>query len=185
MKTTVITISTLVAAIALMPNAQASHAWKGRNGSFTDYAQVIRTEPVIRTVQVSQPQRECWDEEIERPVSSARSNNVGATVFGGLVGAAVGHRLGRGHSSRGLATAAGTVVGAAVGNGLSKKGSAEDSYRVDTVKRCRVSHETYTEERIDGYDVTYRYRGETFTTRMPYDPGKQIRVNVSVAPMGE
>lgn len=184
MKTAVITLGTL-AAIALAPGAYAGHAWSGRDTAFTDYAEVVRTTPVVRTVHVSQPQRECWDEEVERPVPSAQSGSVGGTVLGGLVGAAVGHRLGRGHGSRGLATAAGTVVGAAVGNGLSRKAAAEETYRVDNVRRCRVTQETHTEERIDGYDVTYRYRGETFTTRMPYDPGRQVRVRVSVAPIGD
>jgi len=184
MMTKTLTLGAL-AALILTPAAYAAHGWNGRGPSYGDYAEVVRTVPVVRTVQVSQPQRECWDEEVERPVSSASSGNLGATVFGGLVGAAVGHRLGRGHGSRGLATAAGTVVGAAVGNGLSRRATTDETYRVDNVRRCRVTQETHTEERIDGYDVTYRYGGETFTTRMAYDPGRQIRVRVSVAPVAE
>ncbi len=40
------------------------------------------------------------------------------------------------------------------------------------------------EERIDGYDVVYRYRGQKYATRLPYDPGRELRVRVDVRPAG-
>jgi uncharacterized protein YcfJ len=46
-----------------------------------------------------------------------------------------------------------------------------------------VNHQTHEEERIDGYHVTYRYKGEIFTTRLPYDPGDRLKVQVSVTPV--
>ena len=36
--------------------------------------------------------------------------------------------------------------------------------------------------RIVGYEVQYEYNGHQFTTRMPYDPGPQMPVNVEVRP---
>lgn len=36
---------------------------------------------------------------------------------------------------------------------------------------------TYT-ERIDGYRVTYVFRGREYTTRMAYDPGSRVRIRV-------
>jgi uncharacterized protein YcfJ len=37
-------------------------------------------------------------------------------------------------------------------------------------------------DRIVGYDVRYEYNGREFRTRMPYDPGQQMAVNVEVRP---
>ena len=44
------------------------------------------------------------------------------------------------------------------------------------------AHQARYEERIDGYDVTYRYHGRLHHTRMPYDPGKRVRVRTDVSP---
>lgn len=37
-------------------------------------------------------------------------------------------------------------------------------------------------ERIVGYEVRYEYNGREFRARMPYDPGKEMPVNVEVRP---
>ncbi|MEN8106594.1 MAG: hypothetical protein ABFS22_01150 [Pseudomonadota bacterium] len=49
--------------------------------------------------------------------------------------------------------------------------------------RCRNVTEQRAREHISGYRVTYRYGGETETTRLSYDPGERIPVNVSLSPM--
>ena len=48
------------------------------------------------------------------------------------------------------------------------------------VQRCRTV-ETATDT-IQGYDVRYRYHGREYVTRMSYDPGDRIPVDVSVQP---
>ena len=48
------------------------------------------------------------------------------------------------------------------------------------VQRCRTVESM--EQRTNGYDVTYDYRGHTYTTVMPRDPGNRIRLRVSVEP---
>ena len=35
---------------------------------------------------------------------------------------------------------------------------------------------------IDGYDVVYRYKGQRYATRMPYDPGDSLKVRVDIRP---
>ena len=50
------------------------------------------------------------------------------------------------------------------------------------MQRCDVRYEESWEERIDGYRVSYEYNGRQFTTRLPYDPGRKIRVRVDVRP---
>jgi uncharacterized protein YcfJ len=46
------------------------------------------------------------------------------------------------------------------------------------VKRCDVSYQQNWEEQVDGYRVTYVYRGREYTTRMAYDPGSKVRIRV-------
>lgn len=189
MKTAIITttlVSTLAAVLAAAPAAQADH--KGRKNNrdvFDDYAQVIETAPLTRTVVVSTPRRECWEEETRRPVVHVEGgDSAGAMLIGGIVGGVIGHRIGRSHSGRDAATLAGTLIGASIGHDVAHKSArVTESEQVDYVQRCRVAHERHTEERVDGYEVTYRYGGETFRTRLPYDPGKRLRVRVSVTPV--
>ena len=101
--------------------------------------------------------------------------------MGGLIGGAIGHNLGHGRG-RGLATVAGTIIGASVADDAAHA-HEHGGYYTDNQRHCRVSHETVTEERILGYDVTYRYRGETYTTRMNRDPGDRLAVRVRVEPI--
>lgn len=44
--------------------------------------------------------------------------------------------------------------------------------------RCadRLDHS----DRIESYEVTYRYRGRVYRTRMPYDPGERVPVRPDV-----
>ncbi|MGB5178049.1 MAG: hypothetical protein WBP44_04885 [Gammaproteobacteria bacterium] len=48
---------------------------------------------------------------------------------------------------------------------------------------CKTITEKRARENIAGYRVTYRYGGETVTTRMSYDPGERMPVTVSLSPM--
>ena len=50
-------------------------------------------------------------------------------------------------------------------------------------QRCRTVTEQRARQHISGYRVTYRYGGETETAVLPYDPGEQMRVNVSLSPV--
>ena len=48
--------------------------------------------------------------------------------------------------------------------------------------RCRVVQIERIERRLTYYDVEYRYMGETYMSRVTYDPGSRIRIRVSVMP---
>lgn len=48
---------------------------------------------------------------------------------------------------------------------------------------CKTVTEKRARESIVAYRVTYRYGAETETTRLSYDPGERIAVNVSLSPM--
>lgn len=156
---------------SLFNAAQADHERQA-------YATVLRSEPVIRYVDVSAPRQECWDEAVHH--REQRDYTTGRTILGGLIGAAIGNQIGHGRGND-AATVAGGLAGAAIGANSAKHDRHEDHY-VTHERRCRTVYESHTEERIDGYDVTYRYAGETYTTYLPYDPGKRLPVHVSITP---
>lgn len=92
--------------------------------------------------------------------SSNRSHT--GLVLGGIIGGVIGHELGhsgyRGRHRDG-ATAAGVIVGAAAGNHYDRRNSSRNcgSY-------------SRTSRKLDGYELTYSYRGRirhTYVNRKP------------------
>lgn len=151
-----------------------------------DYAPVISSEPILRYVTVKTPVRECWQDteyhRVDRPVPGSGAS----TLAGAIIGGVIGHQFGSGRGND-AATVAGTLIGAAVGNSSARKRYGADYSTVEyarPVERCETRMTERTEERIDGYRVAYRYNGQKYVTQMPYDPGREIRVRVDVAPAG-
>ena len=150
------------------------------------YARVVDVDPIVRRVRITTPERECWDETREVYPSRPRSS-AGATILGGLIGGVIGHQFG--HGNRSTPTVAGAVVGAAIGNQVGQQRAAERGDYTSPVERdvqrCNVSYHDEYEEQIDGYRVTYTFNGREYTTRMPYDPGKRVLIDVNVRPVIE
>ena len=136
--------------------------------SYSAHARVVSAVPIRETA--STPRQECWTEYSE----SAGGNRAAGAVIGGIAGGLIGHQFGSG-SGNTAATIAGTLGGAAVGNEVGRR--SEDPRAVE---RCRTVSD-YS-ERVVGYDVLYRFQGREFTARLPYDPGPELPVNVTVAP---
>ncbi len=53
-------------------------------------------------------------------------------------------------------------------------------YQEQAVRQCRTVDSV--EERTTGYEVTYDYKGRSYTSVMARDPGQRIRLRVSVEP---
>jgi uncharacterized protein YcfJ len=144
-----------------------------------DYARVISSEPIIRYVTVNTPVRECWEETeyytVERPVPGTGVR----TLVGAVVGGVIGHQFGSGRGND-AATVAGSNDSARRRYGA---GYGTSEY-ARPVERCETRMTSHQEERIDGYRVVYRYHGQKYETRMPYDPGREIRVRVDIRPAG-
>ena len=174
-------VTTGLAVIALLSVVSAPAA-----AAQYDYARVISSEPILRYVTVKTPVRECWQDTeyytVDRPVPGSGAS----TLVGAIVGGVIGHQFGRGRGND-AATVAGTVIGAAIGNESAKRryGAPYASTTYSRpVERCETRLETRREERIDGYRVVYRYNGQKYETRMPYDPGRELRVRVDIRPAG-
>lgn len=173
--------------------------WRSDRYSEVDYARVIDVDPIMRRIRVTEPRRECYQETRydDRYSNDGRYRDsyrgdrpaAGSMILGGLIGAAVGNQFGRGDGRR-AATVAGALIGSAIGhdaaNGRSNRYSGDSRYygegRPYSVERCDVRYDESWEERIEGYRVTYEYNGRQFTTRLPYDPGRRVRVRVDVRP---
>ena len=183
-------ITALAAAAVLLgtsASALADHDYRvARNASAVyDYAKVISSEPMINYVTVTTPVRECREEMRYYTVDRRARNTGGGALVGAIIGGVLGHQVGSGRGND-AATVAGTLIGAAIGGESARQNSHDygDEHIARPVERCSTTYERHREERIDGYRVTYRYRGQKYMTEMPYDPGKKIRVRVDVRPAG-
>ena len=203
---TALLIALLGAAVAL-PAAASDRV---RAERFTVYADVVDVRPVYREARYSEPRRECWTEEVRTVVREGyvehrvdhdggyrehRRGN-GEAVVGGLIGGVVGNQLGRNASRGGRAGA--TIAGAIVGSAIANEASAGATrhrrdryerhvvprtvYETRPVERCRTVETSRSERRLQHYDVTYRYEGRTFTTRLPRDPGPRLELNLELTP---
>ena len=198
-KPTLIAIAT--AASLFAATAQAGGKFRGNdydddNDGYrgnTAYAQVLSSRPIYSQLRVSQPRQECFDERVvqrdnygdyNRGVSNFDST--AGAVIGGLIGGAAGHQVSAG-SGRRIATAIGAVIGASVGqNYVRENGYRRDQdygNQVSYEQRCRTVSDSRYEDRLEGYDVTYRYQGQVYNTRLPYDPGNRLPVRVEVSPV--
>ena len=155
----------------------------------TDYARVIDVDPIVRYVRVKTPHRVCWDEvRYDRPQRAHRGSTTGSTIVGGIIGGVIGRQFGGGNG-RNAMTVVGTLVGSAIGHEKAERRNwnrNRDHYESvgRNVERCRTDYEYEERERIDGYRVTYLYNGRTYKTRTNRHPGEEIRVKVSVSPVG-
>ena len=191
--------SVLLLTLLALPAA----TWAGQSGDrYREYATVIDVTPLYRTVPVTVPRRECY-EELERidvpgrgrsPRRAGSSSSAIPALAGGVIGGVIGRQFGDGRG-RDAMTVLGTVIGAAVASDVARyrelEGHGEygdyrqtrySPARYRTVERCDVAYETHYEQEPDGYLVTYEYEGRTFTTRTARHPGRRIAVEVEVRP---
>ena len=169
--------------IALLAVTLSTAAVAGGSGPQSWFVEVPveDVQPLVERVRVEEPERVCWDEEVERRV---RRDGVGpstSTVVGTIVGGAIGHNIASGRD-RDAARIARAVIGAALGRDAAAR-NARSRRVVTTERRCETQYVSYEEERISGYRVTYRYEGRRFVTRTERDPGDTIRLRVQVRPI--
>ena len=146
--------------------------------TYADNARVTSVEPQYESVRV--PRQECSNQWVSEPRRGG-GRDYGGAVLGGVVGALIGNQVGLGHG-REAATAMGAVVGAFTGDSLANRDRWQPVPESREVTTCRDVEDVQT--RIVGYQVTYDYRGQQFTTLMHENPGRFIQVRVSVDPVG-
>ena len=143
------------------------------------YAYVVDSQPMYETEYINEPQQHCWQEE--RQVRQPQSHT--GTILGGIVGAAVGNELGHGHSNKNVGAVAGALLGASIGRDVSVRNGSRYAYR--QVEQCEQVNRRREKSYITGYQVTYRYQGELYSTQMARDPGRRIKLRVEVSPVDD
>ena len=156
--------------VALLIAAPEAHA-------FDALGTVIGVTPITETVNT--PTQSCWTESVQPSQPAPQQHDYLGAVIGGVAGGLLGSRFGEGNG-RVAGAAVGAGVGAIVGDRLDNRDSGSAQAAPRSVQRCQqVDH---FETRTTGYEVTYEYDGQRFVTRLPYNPGNQLRLQVSVTP---
>ena len=188
----------LAVAGVLVSMAGAAAANPGGRGPGVDYARVVDVTPIVQRVRIASPAQECWQEtEYQTIRHETRSYDPGQrrpvraavpTIAGGIIGGVIGHQFGSG-SGKDAMTAVGALVGASMGNRAAyNQASTASPARVTyeerpvTVERCQSTTGYRTEERVEGYRVTYVYADREYVTTMASHPGTSIPVRVTVVP---
>lgn len=153
---------------------------------YTAYARVINAQPVYQNIEQRTPQKHCWVETV-RTQYHHKNHSATPVVVGSVIGGAIGHAVGHGHKNKKIGTAVGAILGAAIGTDIShnsqrQAGSRHIAYK--DVERCEIRENISTYEQLVGYDVTYQYSGQRYTTHMRQHPGDRIKVAVDVRPVG-
>ena len=168
-------LATLCGLLISAPAAYANH-----DDPVWAYAKVVRAEPIYRDVRVRESRQVCEEVPVVERTTYRGGPDPGAVLVGAVIGGVIGHQFGGG-SGKDAATAAGAFIGA--------NHAAQNTYQGRRVverevyeTRCETVRPVRYEERIEGYDVTYRYQGRLYHTRSHYPPGKRIRVRVDVSP---
>ena len=128
-----------VAGVVLLAAVAAAPAVADRGTTQYVYADVLDVKPLIRTVEVEIPVRECYERPVRR---EPRRASLGRTIAGGIIGGVIGSQIGDG-SGRQAATIAGSVIGAAAANDRREE-TAHGRY-------CETTYEYETRERVDGF----------------------------------
>lgn len=169
--------TTIMLALSLVAASGSTLA----ENSYYDTASVIKAKPIYETVQVNQPEERCWNERVHYRGGGGRSDSYTPSITGAIVGGVVGNRFGSG-SGKDAMTVAGALLGASIGNDLGKKPSRGYSSQE---RRCETVNHYQEREELVGYQVKYRYNGKIYWTRMASDPGRNLRVRVSVEPTSD
>lgn len=167
--------SKLFALLACAFTATAAQA-----AEFEDYARVVSVAPQVE--QVNQPRQQCWTEYVQaQPQYQQQPRSAGGAIIGGIAGGLLGSQVGGGNG-RIAAAAVGAMTGAVVGDRMDNNNAhAAVPVGQQPVQQCRMVDQWTT--RNNGFLVTYEYRGNTYSSVMPYDPGRRLRLRVSATPL--
>ena len=158
----------LATATILAAGAQAA--------SHYDTARVIDVTPVYEKVRYAMPVEECGPQTVRLPEYRASGT---AQIVGAVIGGALGNAVGHKKRNKQVGTAVGAVLGASIANDIARNSRGDSRVRYGTRNVCQTFTEYRDEDRLLGYDVRYRYAGQTYTARMKRHPGTEIRIRVT------
>jgi uncharacterized protein YcfJ len=176
-----------LAPLALIPTLMLAPAIADASVSYQK-ARVVKVEPQYQTVTYSVPTEQCRFERVPvyREDYGYQRRSYTAPIVGAIIGGVLGNAAVHGKSRKRVGTAVGAVLGASIGADVSRSRdsghrSRPVSYRQEQV--CETVDEVREEHQLNGYEVKYRFAGETYVTLMDRDPGRFLRVRVDVTPV--
>ena len=177
--------SVLLAAALGFAGAAAAQGYREYAEPVYDWAEVIRVEPIVSVVNEPAYRDQCWDEPVTYRESPryVRHREPGApAVLGAIVGGVIGNQFGHG-GGRAASTAFGAMLGHEMvrdsQGGYYAGGREYTRYE----RRCAPRTGYRRDERVTGYEVTYRYQGRLYQTVTDYPPGESLQVRVDVSPV--
>ena len=193
--------------VILLALATAPSVWAGHNNdsysepaydnAMVDYAKVIDVQPITETIQIPEERQVCTERPVQRRVAESRS--AGPAILGAIVGGVIGNQLSRGHRNkhghgrghgqrnrnndgRAFATMTGAAIGSSIASGV-QYSKYPPRYYTDHAQVCGTETTWRSEERVVAWDVSWKYRGQVYHSRMNQAPGDRIPVRVSVNPV--
>jgi uncharacterized protein YcfJ len=166
----VASIFTVLASSAFAQDSYQDRQWsRGR-----DVARVIESRPLYNT---ANSHEECWNpragvyETVREDDDKHNVLNKG-TAIGAVAGGVVGHQVDNSNTG----TAIGALLGGLIGNQVDKSRNTDGPQNDLDRSRCRVT----SRGDVQGYEVKYSYRGNTYTTRMDHNPSTTLRVGEDI-----
>ncbi len=146
--------------------------------AFTDKAEVLNVEEVLKVRVYQTPYEKCWSEDV--PVYAQKADDSYTDeIFGGILGGVIGNQLGSGRGNKAM-TVAGTLLGASIASDNSKTSNGKVvSYK--QVRQCETRYKQEQKEVIDYYTVTAKYNNREFSFKSDSLPGEFVRVTISPA----
>lgn len=192
----------ILLALAATPVVWAGHdndigSEPAYDNAMVDYAKVIRVQPLTETIQIPEERQVCSERPVQRRVDESRS--AGPAILGAIVGGVIGNQLSRGHRARhghghghgprnrnndrrAFATITGAAIGSTIASGA-QYSKYPPRYYTEHKQVCSTETTWRSEERVVAWDVSWKYRGQVYNSRMDQPPGDRIAVRVSVNPV--
>ena len=154
---------------------------------------VIKSEPLYKTVSKQIPFEECYDKEYEQKIpmysreQSEYNNSLGLdTLIGVTGGVVVGNQIGKGNGKI-AAKIIGGLLGGVIAhemrnsrNTTHNNYSDEYYYETKTIRKCETKYETYEEEIKVGYKNYFVYNGKE-VYKITKHPQKTIKVRNTIS----
>ncbi|PKH26334.1 hypothetical protein CIG19_00580 [Enterobacterales bacterium CwR94] len=135
------------------------------------YAQVLSATPIKETTK--NPRQECRNVTVTHRRAVQDENRIAGSVLGAVAGGVLGHQFGGGRG-KDVATVAGALAGGYAGNQVQGGMQDRDTYTT-TQQRCKTVYDK--QEKMLGYDVTYKIGDQQGKVRMDNDPGTRIQLD--------
>lgn len=161
------------------PGKKAHRYQRARQRADADivYGRVVSVEPVYRVATYARDHDSCI-----RRIDDERSyNSRTPTLLGAVIGGAIGHHIGDRHGDPEVAAIAAGILGASIGRDVGRH--LRESRRIVVDGPCGAHRPREARREPVEYVVRYRYNGRLYRTRMDYDPGEWIALDVDIEPV--